>query len=712
MVQLSTACFHCGLPSPSGDPYRVEIDGVSQAMCCPGCQAVAQAIVAQGLTDFYRYRSATPNTAQPLIPSQLRQMQLYDREELQASFVRRQDGQVREAALLLEGIVCAACVWLNEHHIGRLPGVAEFRVNLSTHRAILQWDNAQIQLSEILRAIADIGYIAHPFDPTRQAVLQKKESSASLRRLAVAGIFAMQVMMLAVALYAGEFYGMDAQMRQFLRWVSMLLALPVVVYSARIFFLAAWRDVRRWHLGMDVPVALAIAGAFGASAWATISAQGTVYFDSVTMFTFFLLAGRFLEMNARHRAGQVAESLVRLLPVTATCISANQEVCVPVTELQLDDVVQIRPGETVPADGVVIQGLSSVDESMLSGESLPVPKRAEDRLIGGSINLESPLQMRIEKLGQDTVVASISRLLERAQSEKPAIAVVADRVAAWFVTALLGVAALVFWYWFSSGVMTAFWITIAVLVVTCPCALSLATPVALTVATGVLTKSGLLITKGHALETLARVTHVVFDKTGTLTEGHLELERVLAAPGYAESKLLQIAAALERGSEHPLARALKTHACAESVVRQQRNIPGSGVEGEVDGVGYRLGTQAFVTEFSAASQFEGKATPNAGTVRIWLADKHKLLAEFWFTDQLRPQASRIVEQLMGLAMVPVLLSGDQMDTTQSIAKQLGIQQAHGAMQPGGRWHKRCAGVGWCRCFLGDGFRNRACASKC
>ncbi|MGB5064449.1 MAG: HAD-IC family P-type ATPase, partial [Candidatus Competibacter sp.] len=527
-----------------------------------------------------------------LTPESLRGLELYDRPDLQKSFVRADGEHTREAALILEGIVCAACVWLNERHVNALPGVLEFRVNYSTHRALLCWDERQIKLSQVLAAIAAIGYIAHPFDPSRQEALQKRERAVALRRLAVAGLGSMQVMMLAVGLYAGEYQGMEIGMRDFLRWICLVLAVPVVAYSAQPFFGAAWRDVRRRQLGMDVPVSLAVLAAFVASIWHTWQGDGEVYYDSVTMFVFFLLTGRFLEMTARHRAGQISEALVRMLPASAIRLDADGvEQVVPVAELAPGDRVLVRPGETIPADGRVEEGTSSVDESLLTGESLPLSRRLGDALIGGALNVESPLVMRIEKVGAETVLSAIVRLLDRAQSEKPRLALLADRIAAWFVAVLLGVAAAVWLVWWSlSDFDTAFRITLSVLVVTCPCALSLATPTAIVAATGALTRLGVLTTRGHALETLARVTVVIFDKTGTLTYGRPQVAAVEPESGLEARHCLALAAALERGSEHPVGRALaETASVSMPIATDLRNNPGDGVEGWIEGRCYRVG---------------------------------------------------------------------------------------------------------------------------
>ncbi|MEJ2576587.1 MAG: heavy metal translocating P-type ATPase metal-binding domain-containing protein, partial [Gammaproteobacteria bacterium] len=367
-------CFHCGLPVPRGADYRVVVFGEPRPLCCHGCQAVAQAIVDGGLESFYEHRTAASRRPEELVPEQLARLAVYDQAALQQSFVAVDAENLSTTSLILEGITCAACVWLNERHVRAIPGVVEFQVNYSTHRARLVWDNARVHLSDVLRAITEIGYVAHPFDPGRQEAVFKREKSVALRKLAVAGLGAMQVMMLAVALYAGEYYGMEPELRQFMRWVSLLITVPVVAYAGATFFRSAWRDLRRRQLGMDVPVSIAIGGAFAASLYTTVAGGSDVYFDSVCMFTFFLLSSRYLEMGARHRAGQAAEALVKLLPATATRLEGDEERVVAVADLAPGDLVLVRPGETVPADGTVASGRSSVDESLLTGESLPRPR--------------------------------------------------------------------------------------------------------------------------------------------------------------------------------------------------------------------------------------------------------------------------------------------------------------------------------------------------
>ena len=674
-------CFHCSLPVPKNSSYSVEINGKEQPMCCPGCEAVAQAIVDGGLTSFYDHRTEASPTARAALPDVLDQLTLYDKPELQRTFVSTDDKNIKQASLILEGIVCAACVWLNERHISALQGVVEFSVNYSTHRARVRWDDSQIKLSDILQAISAIGYLAHPFDAGRQEAVYKKERSSALKRLAVAGLGAIQVMMLAVALYAGDYSGMDSGLENFMRWISMFIATPVVFYSARSFFSSAWRDLKVRQLGMDVPVSLAIGLAYAASCWATVSQSGHVYFDSVTMFTFFLLAGRFLEMGARQKAGQAAEELVKLLPAMATRITDDGDETVAVSELMVGDLVRVKPGDSIPADGIIVEGRSSVDESLLTGESHPLGKTIDEKVIGGTVNIESPLVINIQKVGEDTILASIQRLLDRAQTEKPSIAKMADRVAGYFVGFLLVLVTAVSMWWWQHDPDQAFWIAISLLVVTCPCALSLATPAAMTAATGSLTRLGVLTTRGHALETLAKVTHVVFDKTGTLTKGRLTLESSQLFSNLSEQQCLNIAAALELGSEHPVAKVFVQKSSTPNNISAKGNqaVPGQGVTGLIDGIQYRLGCASYIADVNESS--ENIINKSKHATEIFLATENELLAVFYLSDELREKAVESIQALKALGKNVWLVSGDNEAAVSYISKQLGIENTRHSMKP-------------------------------
>ncbi len=669
-------CFHCGEQVPEDVHLSVEIKGKPRPMCCHGCEAVASAIVSNGLDAYYDHRTVTAGTPDELVPAELKELEVYDNPALQGSFVSEHKGNLKEASLILEGIVCAACVWVSERYVTQLDGVVSFSVNYATHRAQLVWDDSKIKLSDILAAITAIGYHAHPFDPRRQEAIHKKERSLAIRRLGVAGVGAMQVMMLAIAMYLGEYQDMSDSIRGLMRWASLVITLPVLLYSGQTFFKSAWRDLKQKRLGMDVPVSIAIFAGFSASVWATISGQGEVYFDSVTMFTFLLLLGRFLELNARHRAGQVADELVKLIPSTAHRRSGDEFESVPVAELLTGDILLVKPGESIPADGVVMEGVSSVDESLLTGESMPQTRKEGDTLIGGTVNKESPLIMRVERLGADTVLASISRLLERAQQEKPRVAELANKVAAWFVAALLVVATSVFTYWYLHRPEDAFWITLSVLVVTCPCALSLATPVAMTAVTGALTSLGVLITRGTALETFAKATDIIFDKTGTLTQGRLVLVDVESLrEGMSLDEAKQIAAGLEAFSEHPLAHALRegvdAHRCDDVEV-----LTGKGVIGRCGGKLYRLGSASF-TGVSEAGGVEDKRIMSG----VYLADEEGVVAAFYLQDQLREEALPCIEGLRAMGLETHLLSGDVPAVVEHVADTLGIRHWRASQLP-------------------------------
>jgi Cu2+-exporting ATPase len=670
-----SGCFHCGLPVPDGAHYPVRFEGTTREACCRGCQAVAQTIIDSGQGAYYTHRTALPATPQAA-EAELTQLGLYDLPEIQESFVRVEAENVREAALILENIVCAACIWLNERHIAGLPGVLSVEINYATRRARVRWDNSRIHLSAILKAVSDIGYIAHPFDPGRSDDLYKRERNTAIKRLAIAGLGMMQVMMYALPSYTAT--DMTDDIRLLMRWASLVLTIPVVGYSAWPFFIGAWRDLKRRTLGMDVPVALGVGTAFVASVYATFFGHGEVYYDSVTMFIFLLLTGRFLEMNARRRAGAAVEELVKLIPAATTRLPrfpSRDEEQVPVARLAVGDHILVRPGETLPADGVVVEGDSAVSEAMLTGESLPVSKAAGARVVGGSLNQASPLVLKVERLGADTRLAAIVRLLDRAQSEKPRIGQLADRAAAWFVGLLLLITVLVGVVWYLIDPSKVLWIVVSILVVTCPCALGLATPAALTTATGRLTRLGLLTTRGHALETLARATDLVFDKTGTLTQGRLSVRRVIALDGRSEEAASEIAAALEAGSEHPIAKALRDHATPDFSAREIRNTPGLGVEGAIGDRTYRLGAPRF------AAPDHTPPEDSDGASWIALAAGDELVAWFELADTPRADAATALDALRRQGLRLHLLSGDAEGAVKTTAQQLGIANWHAGALP-------------------------------
>jgi len=575
-------------------------------------------------------------------------------------------------------------------YLSSLPGIVDVQINYSSHRARVRWQDSRITLSEIIEAVSRIGYLAHPYDPQRRQEVEERQRKSLLARIGVAGVLGMQVMTLAVALYTGGWWGMDEEFRLFFRWASLLLALPVLLFSASPFFVNAWHGIRRRMIGMDVPVSLGIGIAFISSSWATLTNQGEVYFDSVVMFTFFLLIARYFELIARRLTSESTDAMVRLQPASATLLHDGQdsatEETVAVADLSVGDLILVRPGEPIPIDGVIEQGQSSTDESLLTGESLPVDKQPGDDVFGGTMNMYSPIKVRVSRVGEGTVLSTILDMLDRAASEKPAIARLADRIAGWFVLGILLIAAVVSAYWLLSGRQDWIAITIAVLVVTCPCALSLATPVAMSAATGRLTRLGLITVSGHSLETLARADHFVFDKTGTLTDGKMQLLRVACMEGYHEHDCLSIAAGLEAESEHPFARALQRALGDEQVtpVNEIKNFPGQGLTGFIEGRQWWIGNEAFIRasvpyDLPAAASDRQHSDSSS---EIMLANEHGICARLYFGDQPRPGANQLVKYLQALGRQVSMLSGDHVDVVRSLAMRLGISHYQAEAMPG------------------------------
>ncbi len=684
-------CYHCGLPVPPQTRHYVRIDGRDRRMCCVGCEAVAQSIVDNGLVDYYRHRDAMPETRREAMPAELQELGLFDHPDFQKSFVRPVGEHEREASLILEGITCAACVWLNEKHVARQQGVSAIEINYATRRARVRWDERRIKLSDILGAIQAIGYRAYPYDAERSEQIAHKERRSMLWRVFVAGFGMMQVMMYAFPVYVAGEGELTWDIELLLRWASLLLTLPVVLYSAAPFFQRAWRDIRLRRLGMDVPVALGVGSAFAASLWATLTDGPEVYFDSVTMFVFFLLGGRYLEMIARQKAVRGVEELGKVLPSFAERLPgwpARQDAeRVPTSQLAPGDVLRVRPGEVIPADGVVLDGRGEVNESLLTGESRPVPKLAGETLTGGSINISSPLLLRVEQVGDATRLAAIRRLMERAATEKPHIAALSDRVAVYFILVLLVLATITGVAWFVIEPQRALWVFVSVLVVACPCALSLATPTALTVGTDALARMGVLVTRGHAIETLARANHFVFDKTGTLTYGRMTLEQVLPLGTRGEAELRALAAGIEQGSEHPVAAGLREAAKGLSLprVEEVRAETGQGMQGRIDGETVWIGRPDYVAACLGQSVPAALADfgDRGGSV-VALASERGWLGLFRLADVQRAEAPALAEQLGRDGVRVSMLSGDTAVAVAGVADALGIADAHASMTPQGK----------------------------
>ncbi|VXC66444.1 Cu2+-exporting ATPase [Pseudomonas sp. 8Z] len=670
-----TPCYHCGLPVPTGSRFHAMVLGEERELCCPGCQAVSEAIVAGGLEHYYSHRSENSANPQALPQALPDELALYDRSDVQQPFVQH-EGELSEAQLLIEGISCAACGWLIEKHLRGVPGVAEAHLNLSNHRLQVRWQDSQLPLSKLLAELRRIGYAAHPWQSDQAAERLAAENRRRMRELGVAGLLWMQVMMAAMATWPEFNVDLTPELDKILRWTSLFLTTPIVFYCCGQFFRGALRDLRTRHLTMDISVSLAIGGAYVAGIWSTVTGVGELYFDAVGMFALFLLAGRYLERRARERTAAATAQLVKLLPASCLRLDADgQSQRILLSELREGERVLVQPGSLIPADGRILDGQSSVDESLLTGEYLPQPRGIGDSVTAGTLNVEGPLTLEVQALGDATRLSAIVRLLERAQSEKPRLAEIADRVSQWFLLFILLAAALVGCIWWQIDSSRAFWVVLALLVATCPCALALATPTALTTATGSLHKLGLLLTRGHVLEGLNHIDTLVLDKTGTLTEGRLTLSAIHPLRELDQDSCLALAAALENRSEHPIARAFGQAPRAAEAVDSH---PGQGLQGRIDGRLLRIGEAGFVSALS------GQSVPSLTSEHgqwLLLGDENGPLAWFVLDDRLREDAPELIAAARARSWHIHLLSGDSSPMVGEVARQLGIEDARGGMTP-------------------------------
>lgn len=630
---MPAACHHCGEPLPQA-PVRLPLDGVEQAFCCDGCAAAARWIRDADLDDYYRLRSAPGGRVDADAPA----LAAWDREELLAGHARAIEGG-REITVLTDGMRCAACAWLIDRALAREDGVLDTSANAITGRIRIAWDPARARLSQLLARLAALGY--RPYLATGEARERARRAARNrdLLRIGLAGLGAMQAMMFAEALYLDTRGTMPLPTRDFFRWITFLVSTPVVFWAGWPFLEGAWHELRGRRLGMDTLVAGSTLLAWAASTWETVRGGVHVWFDAAVMFVFLLLVARQLEQRARSIASAQVDALARARPAFATRERQDgSRESVPVDALAVGDVVRIAVGEPVPADGVLLEGEARFEEALLTGESTPVTRRAGDLVYAGTACREQAARIRVTKVGSGTRLAELVRLVENAQAHRPALARGTERIAGWFVAGLLVAATAVYGGWRIHDPTRAFEVVLSLLVISCPCALSLAVPAALAAAHGALAKIGVLAVRPEALERLAQATDVVFDKTGTLGDGKPHLQGIDACIGIDADTALRIAAALERDSRHPLAAAFAGVA-EPPAATDLRAVAGQGVEGTVEGVRWRIGTAPF-------------ATGGTDDGAVWLGNAAGARARFLLVEHERPDASDAIRQLhaQGLAL--------------------------------------------------------------
>lgn len=664
MTDQRGQCYHCQLPLGQQQVPGFLPNGDAVAFCCAGCQAAAESIYAAGLDDFYQWR-ANPRPIRTLTTQERQQIEQLDNAQVQARFIVESADEC-SATLQVEGITCAACVSLIERHLLQQEGVISAQVNQSTQRLRLAWRSGA-SLSALAQRMAELGYLLKPYVASLAQQEQDREQRQFMLRLIAAGVGSMQVMMNAIVLYTGN---IDPTTELIVRWASLILTLPVISYAAWPFYVHAWNDVRHGRLGMDVPVAIAILLTFAASVIATLTHSGEVYFESLCMFTFFLLLGRFLEFRSRRALADSGNALDDLIPAFVHVEQADGSVQpTAVNELKPGQRVHLLPGECLPVDGRLCSLQAEVDESSTTGEHRPRALIKGDKLLAGSINLGQPMVLEVTHRVGDSALSTLQRLLARAQAEKPRLIQITDRLAQQFVALILLLAAVSYTAWLFIDADRAFWIAISVLVVTCPCALSLAAPTVLTVANDRLRRAGFLITRGHVLTTLSRVDQIWFDKTGTLTEGKYSLgEQQVHPAAPALSTALSVAAALERPSEHPIASAFTDIAPAWHDWQHWAWLPNEGVTGERSGHHYQLSTYLPADDSLANKQAAEPVIPQQW-IRLHVDQTPWL--DMQLVDAVRADAAVALTELEQLGVRPGVLSGDPSPHVAWVARQVG-----------------------------------------
>ncbi len=684
---VAEGCFHCGLPNPAHPPVAL-VGGAERRFCCEGCKGVAQAIYAAGLEGVYDRADGGRLRTPPPAPEEL---DLYDLPSI-LDDVAAGEGDRREATLLVEGIHCAACVWLIERGLDQIDGVKGAEVNLAGKRLRLQWDQTKVPLSSLLARLAAIGYAATPYTPDKAEASAQRAIRMSLFRLGYAGFAAMNIMWISIALWTGA---AEDSFRPLFHSAGFFLATTTLAFSGWPFLVGGWRSLITFRGTMDLPIAIGALATWSYSTYVTFAphAVGEVYFDTVVTFLFVLLAGRHLDLAARRKAGDATRRLMELQPATALVKRGAAWERADVRSIPVGETVLIRPGDRVAVDGIVVEGEGAVDEAILTGESCPVAKGKGATLSAGSLNGVAPLVVTVTQSIEENTLSRMARLIERAQSARAPSQRLADVVVPYFVTATLALAALTYLYWRGDGFETALMAATSVLIITCPCALGLATPMAISFAAGLGARRGTLVKSGAGLERLADVTHVVFDKTGALTEGGPGIVTIEPAPGVESDKLLTVAAAVESRSEHPLAKGIVTAAKERhrepTVLSVERfeATPGFGAVAMVDGTLVAIGSADHLSrqgvsvpdEVMAGATAEGEG----GVTSVYVASGGGYLGRFGLIDRLRSDAAETIARLEADGITVSLFSGDRPEVVDRIGAEAGIALTgrHGGMTP-------------------------------
>jgi len=680
---IKVDCTHCSLPVPAG---FIE-EGSEAQFCCAGCKIVFETLQGYGLQRYYDIVATTNDDARPAVTSG-RGFSEFDHEDFHSRYVETKDG-VSHTTFFLEGVHCAACVWLVEKLPSILPGLLEARLDMGRSLVQLHWQGGQVSLSAIAVALDRLGYPPHPVVEGEEQQRRRKESRAALMRIGVAGAIAGNVMMIAFALYGGYLSGMEVEYRNFFRWSALALTGLILLWPGRVFFRGAWAAMRTRTPHMDLPIALGLSAGFLGGAWNTFQGSGEVYFESVAILVFFLLVGRFVQQKQQRRAYEALELMHALTPGSATRLLHHGSEEVPILSLQAGDRIEVLGGETVPADGTLLSADTSFDLKVLSGESLPQSFVTGSAVYAGSINIGERVEIEVRASGEDSRVGRLMQLVEDYAKRPGGLVRMADRISGTFTMIVLALAVFTYVMWALQGSPDALEHSIALLIVACPCALGLATPLAVVAAVGRAARAGILVKGGDALERLSKPGILLLDKTGTLTQGKMSAVQWSGGDGLASA-----VAALEQHALHPFAKALRDLVPAESALPETSEvevIPGRGVSGKVGGVVHHIGSPAWMRELGVEVPPEKlqQVIAEALSPVVIAVNLGKEVHVAGIGDPLQPDAREVIESLKTKGWEMHMLSGDHPAVVQVVAQKLGLPAAlcHGELTPEAKLQK-------------------------
>lgn len=694
-------CFQCGLPSRKA--YNSLVAGEYRNFCCNGCRTACEIIFSLGAESYYKNRlgySEVPVKNEPRVYP-------YTSEHFQKQYIYENNG-LSSVVLHLENLHCPSCIWVIEKVIGNASAVKDVSVNYTSKRAKILWNDSLFSLEEIINTLIRIGYPPTPIEKADMEKTYSDRSKSLLLRMVVAAFGMAGTMFLAEPFYFSYVQDLDLNSAKILMFIAFLFCTPIYVYCISPFYRGMLTALRFGLFTMDSTIFTGATLIYLYSSWAAFTSHPPVYFDCLTMFLFLILLGRFIESSVQQKVFYKAEQAIKKYPKHATLLRNGKEETVHIDELKKDDIILVRPGEQLPADGIVVHGESHVNESVVTGESRALSKKEGDFVLGGSINIDGALYFRAEKVGSETTFKKIVDLVENINLNRTKFQGFTDKVAHYFVLATLLIAAAVYFYYAGKNPDKALLTAISVIIVTCPCALGLATPAAITLGSSIGLKRGILFKNTESFEKISSINHIILDKTGTITSGKMEFGNFNNLSVLSENSIIEIAAGIERFSEHPAAWAIVTEACKRKIqpgkAKNFRSFPGKGVKGEIGGMEYVIGNNTFLTDNNIKIPGKIEDIIEINESLVFIADKEIVLGYFMLRDKIRENTLNTIENLKKKNISFTMLTGDKKIVADKIGKLLDIQNVISEVLPSQKadYVKALKDEGYRVAMIGDG----------